>query len=77
MIPYFIFKHNVNRALFCSIGITVVILIAFGYAKALVTGCKHRDAGWSAVQTLITGTVAAGVAYGIVKALNSVTNVSV
>ncbi|KAK5130883.1 hypothetical protein LTR08_001604 [Meristemomyces frigidus] len=73
MIPYFAFKNNVNHALFCSIGITTVILIAFGYVKALVTGCKHRDAGWSALQTLVIGTVAAGVSYGIVKGLNSAT----
>lgn len=30
MIPYFIFVHNVQMALFVSIGITAVVLIAFG-----------------------------------------------
>lgn len=70
MIPYFAFK-NVNHALFTSIGITTVILIAFGYIKALVTGCKHKDAAWSAVQTLFVGALAAAVSYGIVRGVNS------
>ncbi|SMR50702.1 unnamed protein product [Zymoseptoria tritici ST99CH_3D1] len=70
MIPYFA-MHTVNHALFTSIGITVVILIAFGYVKARVTGTTQRDAGWSAVQTLVVGAVAAGVSYGIVRGVNA------
>jgi len=70
MIPYFAFRI-VDHALFTSIGITVVILVGFGYVKALVTGTSHRDAGWSAVQTLVVGAVAAGMSYGIVRAVNS------
>ncbi|KAF2765466.1 DUF125-domain-containing protein [Teratosphaeria nubilosa] len=70
MIPYFVFK-KVNHALFTSIGITAFILVIFGYAKALLTGCKHKDASWSAVQTLIVGTFAAAVSYGIVRAVDS------
>ncbi|KXL42641.1 MAG: hypothetical protein FE78DRAFT_123265, partial [Acidomyces sp. 'richmondensis'] len=66
MIPYFAFK-NVNHALFTSIGITAVILVIFGYTKAIITGCKTKDAVWSAVQTLFIGACAAGVSYGIVK----------
>lgn len=72
MIPYFIFRDHVNYGLFTSIGVTAVILIAFGYVKALVTGCRHKDAVWSAVQTLLVGAVAAGVSYGIVRGVNSV-----
>ncbi|KAK5121113.1 hypothetical protein LTR85_005597 [Meristemomyces frigidus] len=71
MIPYFAFRERVDHALFTSIGLTAVILVVFGYVKALVTGCKHRDAAWSAVQTLIVGVVAAGVSYGIVRGVNS------
>lgn len=54
MIPYFAFK-NVNHALFTSIGITALILVVFGYTKAVVTGCKSKDAAWSAAQTLFVG----------------------
>ncbi|KAK3642611.1 Protein ccc1 [Elasticomyces elasticus] len=70
MIPYFAL-HNVTHALFTSIGITAVILVVFGYVKAIVTGCRHKDAAWSAVQTLIVGVVAAGASYGIVRGVNS------
>lgn len=73
MIPYFAFK-NVNHALFTSIGITVVILIIFGYVKALVTGTTHKDAVFSAAQTLFIGVLAAGVSYGIVRGVNSAPN---
>jgi VIT1/CCC1 family predicted Fe2+/Mn2+ transporter len=70
MIPYFIFKI-VNHALFTSIGITAVILVMFGYVKAIVTGTTRWDACWSALQTLLIGATAAGVSYGIVRGVNS------
>jgi len=70
MIPYFAYK-NVNHALFTSIGITAVILVIFGYTKAIVTGCRTKAATWSAVQTLFIGLCAAGVSYGIVKGVDS------
>lgn len=69
MLPYFFFKE-VNDALFTSIGITVVILLIFGYVKALVTGTDHRAAAASAVQTLLVGALAAGTSYGIVRMVN-------
>ncbi|KAK0925467.1 Protein ccc1 [Friedmanniomyces endolithicus] len=75
MIPYFAFK-NVTHALFTSIGITALILVVFGYVKALVTGCRHVDAVWSAAQTLLVGAVAAGASYGIVRGVNSAENVT-
>ena len=71
MIPYFIIRHNVNIALLISIGITAAVLLAFGYVKALVIGTKHRDAIWSALQTLVIGAVAAAISYGIVRGVNS------
>ncbi|KAK3614602.1 Protein ccc1, partial [Elasticomyces elasticus] len=73
MIPYFAYK-NVNHALFTSIGITVVILIAFGYIKAMIMGTTRKDAVFSAGQTLFIGVLAVGVSYGIVRAINSAPN---
>ena len=75
MIPYFAFP-DVTHALFTSISITAVILIIFGYVKAIITGCKRQDALWSALQTLIIGVVAAGVSYGIVRGVNSSVHVA-
>lgn len=69
MIPYFAFTE-VNHALFTSIGISVVILLLFGYVKAIVTGTRRKEACLSAVQTLIVGALAAGTAYGIVRGVN-------
>jgi predicted membrane protein (TIGR00267 family) len=70
MIPYFAFK-NINHALFTSIGITVVILIAFGYVKGRLTGCTQRDAVLGSLQTLLVGALAAATSYGIVRGVNS------
>lgn len=70
MIPYFAFKNNVNHALFTSIGITGVVLLVFGYVKAIYTGTTRRDAVWSALQTLTVGALAAAVSYGIVRGVN-------
>lgn len=64
MIPYLAYK-NINHALFTSIGITVVILMVFGYLQAVVTGCNRRDAAFSSMQTLMVGVLAAGPSYGI------------
>lgn len=75
MIPYFAYK-NVNHALFTSIGITAVILLVFGYVKAVITGCRTKDAVFSAVQTLVVGAVAAAASYGIVRGVNSAENVT-
>ena len=71
MIPYFAFHNNVRYGLFASIGVTCFILLIFGYVKAAVIGCKRKDAAWSALQTLVVGALAAGVSYGIVRAVNS------
>lgn len=69
MIPYFIFKE-VTHALYTSIGISVVILLIFGYVKAIVTGTRNGAAVASAIQTLIVGALAASTAYGIVRGVN-------
>jgi VIT1/CCC1 family predicted Fe2+/Mn2+ transporter len=70
MIPYFAMP-NVTHALFVSIGITVVILLGFGFIKNWVTVRTTRSGMWGAVQTLFVGVLAAGVSYGIVRAINS------
>jgi VIT1/CCC1 family predicted Fe2+/Mn2+ transporter len=41
MIPYFAYK-NINHALFTSIGITVTVLVVFGYGKSALTGSTRR-----------------------------------
>jgi VIT1/CCC1 family predicted Fe2+/Mn2+ transporter len=69
MIPYFVMEVA-REALYVSIGITVVILLAFGYVKSYVT-IKNKKAGlWGAVQTLIVGALAAGTSYAIVRLLD-------
>lgn len=70
MIPYFAYK-NTNHALFTSIGITVVILIIFGYGKSAIVGNPKKDSFLSACYTLIVGVTAAGTSYGIVRGLDS------
>jgi vacuolar iron transporter family protein len=68
MIPYFAMA-NVTHALFVSIGITIVILLAFGYGKAVITGSGKAEAVRGAVETLAVGALAAGTSYGIVRGL--------
>ena len=70
MIPYFAMR-NVTHALFVSIGITVVILIAFGFVKNFVTIGTKRAGFYGAVQTLCVGVLAAATSYGIVSAIDS------
>ena len=71
MIPYFIWVHNIDLALYVSVGLTACILLIFGYVKAILTNTGHKDAAWSALQTLCVGGLAAGVAYGVVRGINS------
>lgn len=70
MIPYFATK-NVTHALFVSIGITFVILLAFGFIKNYITVKTKRSGLYGAIQTLCIGTLAAGTSYGIVRGINS------
>lgn len=70
MIPYFAMP-NVTHALFVSIGITVVILLAFGFIKNYVTVRSKRSGFNGALQTLFIGVLAAGVSYGIVRGIDS------
>jgi len=70
MIPYFAMK-DVTHALFVSIGITVVILLLFGYIKNYFTIGTKRAGAYGAVQTLCIGVLAAATSYGIVRAIDS------
>ncbi|KAK7913896.1 hypothetical protein PG985_011599 [Apiospora marii] len=69
MIPYFLMRRAAD-ALFVSVGITVVILLVFGYIKNWVTIRNKRAGVKGALQTLLIGALAAGTSYGIVRALN-------
>ncbi|CAM1503650.1 Fc.00g012410.m01.CDS01 [Cosmosporella sp. VM-42] len=69
MIPYFIMKR-VREALFVSIGITVAVLLVFGYVKNYVAIRNHRAGVWGALQTLVIGMLAAGTSYAIVRGLD-------
>ena len=69
MIPYFVMSR-VREALLVSVAVTVVVLLAFGYAKNYVAIRNHRAGAWGALQTLIIGMLAAGTSYVIVRALD-------
>jgi len=70
MLPYFC-TDKINTALFTSIGITVVILLSFGYVKTRLSVTSTRVAVSGALQTLLIGAAAAGASYGIVRAVDS------
>lgn len=70
MLPYLAYQ-DVLDALFTSIGITFILLIAFGYVRAVLTGLKGKDVMSSIVQTVAVGVLAAGTSYGIVRGINS------
>ena len=69
MIPYFVMSR-VREALLVSVAVTVVVLLAFGYAKNYVAIRNHRAGAWGALQTLVIGMLAAGTSYVIVRALD-------
>jgi VIT1/CCC1 family predicted Fe2+/Mn2+ transporter len=70
LLPYFFIDH-VTTALLWSSVITVIVLLAFGVLKARVSGAAQTFSGyiWSATSTMLVGGMAAGVAYGVVAAL--------
>jgi VIT1/CCC1 family predicted Fe2+/Mn2+ transporter len=63
--PY-IFTHSASTALFISVGLTLFALFAFGYVKGRFTGTKPLR---SALQTTLIGSVAAGAAFAIARAI--------
>ncbi|KAJ6093573.1 Vacuolar iron transporter 1 [Penicillium sp. IBT 16267x] len=69
MIPYFVMS-NVLHALFVSIGITVIVLISFGFIKNYTVIKTKRAGFYGAGQTLLVGAIAAGTSYGIVYGID-------
>jgi VIT1/CCC1 family predicted Fe2+/Mn2+ transporter len=63
--PY-IFAHSASNALFISVGLTLFALFAFGYVKGRFTGTRPLR---SALQTTLIGSVAAGAAFAIARAI--------
>jgi VIT1/CCC1 family predicted Fe2+/Mn2+ transporter len=66
LVPYIILSE-VHLALLWSAAITVVALFVFGYVKGRFTGAKPLK---SALQTCLTGSVAAGAAFFIAKMIS-------
>jgi vacuolar iron transporter family protein len=63
--PY-IFTHSASNALFISVGLTLFALFAFGDVKGRFTGTRPLR---SALQTTLIGSVAAGAAFAIARAI--------
>ncbi|KAJ5709697.1 hypothetical protein N7493_009988 [Penicillium malachiteum] len=75
LIPYFI-ASQVLDALYWSIGVMGVTLLAFGYIKTcVVRGWSGRDniiaAIWGGIQMVLVGGVAAGAAIGLVRLIDT------
>src|ERR1700761_6121979 len=70
LLPYF-FIDKAQVALIYSCIVTGIVLLIFGAIKARVTGASAGMGGivWGAVSTLLVGGIAAGAAFGIVRAL--------
>jgi len=63
--PYF-FSHTTSGALLVSVALTLVALFVFGFVKGRFTGTRPLR---SALQTAFIGSVAAGAAWGIARAI--------
>jgi VIT1/CCC1 family predicted Fe2+/Mn2+ transporter len=63
--PYFA-AADLSRALLVSIAVTLIALLTFGYVKALFTGINPVR---GALQTAFIGSVAAGAAFAIARAI--------
>lgn len=61
--PYMVL-HDVTTGLYYSVGITLVALAVFGYTKSRFTGLPAGRGSW---QTVVTGGLAAAVAFGLAK----------
>ncbi|KAG6843211.1 hypothetical protein H0H93_001848 [Arthromyces matolae] len=70
LLPYF-FIEKAHVALIYSSIVTGIVLLIFGAVKAHITGAGVGASTyvWGAVSTLLVGGIAAGAAFGIVKAL--------
>ncbi|KAJ3277815.1 hypothetical protein HDU76_010160 [Blyttiomyces sp. JEL0837] len=68
LVPYMAVS-DARNAFYISIGSTLIVLLIFGYVKAKLLGV-HRPVV-SAFQMMFIGACAAGVAYGVAKAMPS------
>lgn len=71
LLPYF-FPIRVGDALLLSAGLSVVTLTVFGAVKARFTGLSLRR---GALETMVLGGLAAGVAYAIARAISTLAGV--
>jgi len=69
MIPLapYILASNGHRALLISVGVTLLALATFGFVKGHFTGVSKLKSAW---QTALVGSLAAGVAFAIAKAIS-------
>ena len=66
LLPYML-ASNARQALNISIGVTLLALAVFGFVKGHFTGVSKIKSAW---QTALVGSLAAGVAFGIAKAIS-------
>jgi VIT1/CCC1 family predicted Fe2+/Mn2+ transporter len=66
LLPYMLAK-DAHGALVISIAVTLLALIVFGFVKGHFTGVSKFKSAW---QTALVGSLAAGVAFGIAKAIS-------
>ncbi|KAK9311409.1 VIT family-domain-containing protein [Lipomyces starkeyi] len=71
LFPY-LFVHTVQAGLVLSSIIMVITLFIFGIAKTIFTGNNDKlQAVWGGVQMVLTGAVAAGAAFAMVRLIDS------
>jgi vacuolar iron transporter family protein len=63
----FIKQANITIALFCSVGLTLLALLVFGFIKGHYTGTRPVR---SALQTALIGSLAAGAAFLIARVIS-------
>ncbi|MEO6738742.1 MAG: VIT1/CCC1 transporter family protein [Chthoniobacteraceae bacterium] len=66
LLPYML-AANAHQALLISIAVTLLALTVFGFVKGHFTGVSKIKSAW---QTALVGSLAAGVAFGIAKAIS-------
>ena len=66
LLPYML-AANAQNALLISIAVTLLALTVFGFVKGHFTGVSKIKSAW---QTALVGSLAAGVAFGIAKAIS-------
>jgi VIT1/CCC1 family predicted Fe2+/Mn2+ transporter len=66
LLPYML-AASAHQALLISIAVTLLALTVFGFVKGHFTGVSKIKSAW---QTALVGSLAAGVAFGIAKAIS-------